>query len=258
MKSVGEELTVSRLDDIVRLAQKKKSAVRSSFIAATDLCAFSQFKLPFGISKIMWGGYDGAERLCFIAYPDFLTFDSEEVINSTCGISVLTVTNTSGDKLSHRDYLGSLMSLGIERKTVGDILISDNKALIFILDPISDYVAQNMEKVAGSRVNITRSVSVNAEIISNFLPKTERREIIVSSLRLDTVISEVYSLSRNVSSQLVEREAVRINHTPCCAREKNLCDGDLVSVNSKGRFKVGQTIGITKKGNLILEIFVYV
>jgi len=251
------DYVLSRFTDIFRKADKTKRPCSSSFYAPTDLCDIHRINLPIGITYKLWGGHPFAERKVLTAYPDFLTFGEDE-LNDASDITVLLITNTARKSLSHRDFLGALMSMGIERDRIGDILVCDDEAIVFICNSIVDYVEQELEKVGNCRINIERIKCVDTYMLARFLPKKENKTLIIPSMRLDCIIAEVYSLSRSEAQRLVKSESVRVNYKTSANTDKLLEKGDLVSVSGKGRFEICDTEGNTKKGNLRLSVLIYI
>ena len=254
----SEDLVLSRIHDLTELTRKRKSAVHSQFMSAGELCAFSRFNVPHDVVCTLWGGYPNAERRCVLVYPDFICPESDAEFSELAEIDILYCRNTAGAELSHRDYLGALMSLGIERKTLGDILTHEDEAVIFLKKSITPYVLENLDKVSNTRLKIDVINNASNDFITKFAPKKEERIIIIPSLRIDCIIAEVYSLSRTEAQRIVTSGMVRLNHADCLKTDKLLFDGDTVSVSGKGRFQIGTTLGTTKKDNLRLSVFVYV
>ncbi len=257
MHSDLNDLVLSRINDLFRKADKIKSPCSSCFYAPADLCDIEKINPPIGIEYKLWGGHISAERKVVTAYPDFLNIEDEQ-LNQVSDITVLNITNTARKSLSHRDFLGALMSMGIERDRIGDILIHNDEAIVFVCGSMADYIEQELVKVGNCRINIRRFSDVGDDCLSDFLPKKESRVIIIASMRLDCIIADVYSLSRSEAKRLIESESVRINYKTAVDSDKILEHGDLVSVSGKGRFEISDIEGNTKKGNLRLSVLIYI
>lgn len=257
MSSDYNDLVLSRVSDLLKKADKTKRPCASCFYAPADLCDIQKINAPLGVTYKLWGGHLLAERKVLTAYPDFLDFD-DEGLNDASNITVLHIKNTARKSLSHRDFLGVLMSMGIERDRIGDILICDDEAIVFICSSIVDYIEQNLEKVGNCRVNIQRMATIEPIFLNKFLPKKENRVVIIPSMRVDCVIADVYSLSRSEAQRLIRSESVRINYKTCPSSDKTLVYGDLVSVSGKGRFEISDIEGNTKKGNIRLGVLIYI
>lgn len=250
-------LVLSRISDLFRKADKIKSPCSSCFYAPAELSDIEKIRLPLGITYKLWGGHLLAERKVVTAYPDFLDIKDEQ-LSDFSDIAILHISNTARKSLSHRDFLGALMSMGIERDRIGDILIHNDEAIVFVSMPLADYIQQELKKVSNCRINIKQLYDVNNDDLENFLPKKESRVIIVASMRLDCIIADMYSLSRSEAQKLIKSEAVRINYKTAVDYDELLENGDLISVRGKGRFEVSDIEGNTKKGNLRLRVLIYI
>lgn len=145
------------------------------------------------------------------------------------------------------------MNLGIEREMIGDIKIMDNVGYIFCTDRISNYIVENLSSVKHTSIKCTVADAV-PEIL-NELP--EETEFIVSSLRIDTVLSAVYKMSRNSASQLINQQRVFINSNIIYKDSVLLKDGDVVSARGYGKFIYSKAVNETKKHKIVVAIRVY-
>ena len=142
-----EKLLLSRLfDSYVRSSMKNYNTYSDFYGEEKTQLIENAFSTQQDVKMVSWGGYEGAERviLAFLANEDDKSFP----------ITCLEITGRDIDKLSHRDFLGSLMGLGIKRETVGDILISD-KCYIFVKEEIADYIVYNLTKIGNKGVSVS-------------------------------------------------------------------------------------------------------
>lgn len=255
-----EQLLISaRINDMCGQALKYHSPAHTSFYSPAELAGITgKIKSDPNLKLHFWGGYDDSERKVVLAYPDFYDLADSEALNNASDISVLQVKNTASRNLTHRDYLGALMSMGIDRQKVGDILVFEDEALIFADDKIADYIVRNIEKISNCRVNISIAKSADKETLAKFAPKFLQKQIIVSSMRIDCIVSEAYNISRSDSMLLVKNDSVRLNYVTCNKPDKCALEGDLVSVTGKGRFIITEISGNTKKNNIIIKLSYYV
>ena len=157
------------------------------------------------------------------------------------------------DKLTHRDFLGSLMSLGIERETVGDILVEDGRAVVFVKSEIKDYIVSQISKVG--RVGVTLS-----DADKDSLPQgrgVEEKEYTVSSMRLDNIVSAVSGLAREKAKNLILSGSVSVNHLPCQKISHSMKQGDKLTIRGKGKYEICGVIGETKKHRIRISIIHY-
>lgn len=154
------------------------------------------------------------------------------------------------DKLTHRDYLGALMNLGIRRETIDDIICGDNIAYIFCIDTVAQFICNELLTVKHTTVR-TEEVPPEACDIE---PEIEEVKVNVASERLDVVIAAVYGFSRNMASRLVMAERVSIDGKVVTKESVNLKIGSKVSVRRYGKFVYGGIDGTSKKGRLYVKI----
>lgn len=157
------------------------------------------------------------------------------------------------DDLSHRDVLGALMNLGIERSTIGDILVGDREAYLFCLDAISEYICQNLEQVRHTHV----ICSVTQDCAEVPAEEPLRQSIQVSSPRIDALLAKVYHKSRSDCLELFRTGKVFVNGRLCENNARLLKDGETVNARGYGKFVYTGQARETKKGKLNVEIAIF-
>lgn len=197
------------------------------------------------VNYIEDGGLDNSERKIISIYPYYFTDEDIEE-----KIAFLKVDfPVSG--LSHKDFLGAILNMGISRDKLGDIYVHDDNAFVLIKSEIKDYILYNLSKVSNYKVKIR-------EIQRNRLVSVEEefREInkFVSSLRLDTIISSIYNLSRQNSLKLIKSDRIKVNFKPVNKPSIELNEGDLISAKGYGRSSFYSINGTSKKGNYNITI----
>lgn len=157
------------------------------------------------------------------------------------------------EQLSHRDFLGAIMNLGIERSTVGDIFVQDKEAVVFCQEGIADYLIRNLEQVRHTHVRceMTEVTKQMAE------PVREPVALTVSSPRIDTVISKLYNIARSRSLELFRSGRVYVNGRLIENNSYALKPADSVTVRGFGRFVYTGEQGETKKGKVRINLEVY-
>ncbi|MCL2592382.1 MAG: YlmH/Sll1252 family protein [Defluviitaleaceae bacterium] len=197
-----------------------------------------------------FGGSEGCERQIIAFSPEYM-----EITDDDYPIDAIEIkfSDKTSKNLTHRDFLGSILGLGIDRARVGDIVIFAERAIAFIHRDVSGFVVNNLTQV--------RNVSVFASIISSeliFLPLSEYEEMIInlSSMRLDGVLSCAFKISRSQVSKLIEADKALINWVLCKKSERLIKEGDMITLRGYGRVKIAQVIGQTKKDKIVLRIHV--
>ena len=235
-----------------RLCELSHRAFERGFCTYSDFLNMDEISTALGIKypcpSLLFGGCDGAER-CVIGFGDGIESSGFPI----CCIRIEPLQQKFADSLSHRDFLGSLMNLGINRNTLGDIIIKDNCGYLFCLESISEYITENLTRIKHTSVKCS-VVSSDFELPIN---EPEEKEIIVSSLRADAVISSVYKLSRNETAELFNKELVFINSKAVTKPSAFLKENDIVSVRHKGRFIFCGELRKTKKDRIVISVKVF-
>lgn len=157
--------------------------------------------------------------------------------------------------LGHRDYLGALMNLGVRREKFADLFIEDDKCYIPMVAEILDYVLENLVKVGNNGV-VVREADVEA--LSKINRQFEKLLVLVASLRLDALVSEITKKSRSQAEELVKSGQVLLNYLETKNRSETIKTGDILTIRGYGKFRIGESSGQSKKGKLRLTIEKYV
>ncbi len=200
----------------------------------------------------MYGGAEGCER-------KMLRFGNEKELYYSEAYPIVCIKAEPlnikfSDTLSHRDVLGALMNLSIEREHIGDIVVREDCSYIFTTNKMSDFICENLRKI--KHTDIRCSVCEFTE--DNSLFSTEERILISSSLRADCVICAVYNLSRNTAGSLFDSKKVYINSAQCENPSKLLKENDTVSVRGFGKFIFRKELSRTKKDRLKIQADIYI
>ncbi len=240
------QLLLSRLDDCIDDYYIGSDAFLG-FLNESELAQCCGYLKNKYIDFALYGGYPDATR-AFV----FLGSDFEP---TKVPIKVLLISSNSPQTLTHRDYLGSLMGLGIKRDCIGEILnIENNKVVVFVKTEISDYLKQELKSVGRSSVTVTEYTGDT----SRFESKTEELKFNVSSLRIDNVVSSIACCSRSDAALYISSDKIFINHLSVKKPSCNITDGDVISIRGKGKYIFKGISGTTKKGNLIISVLHYI
>ncbi len=197
----------------------------------------------FAARPVLFGGYEEAERKMLFFLPDYM----EDVPQDA--LTVLRADHRDTRPLSHRDYLGSILGLGVGRAGVGDILVRENGADIIIRAALSDFFLTHY--VSAGRT----ALSVSAHPLESLmLPETEPvyKTASLASLRADAVLAAAFSVSRTLSAEAVRAGKVYLNNLPLTKGDKLLSEGDKLRWQGKGRFIIEETGGLSRKGRLFV------
>lgn len=247
--SKEEAIFAARIEDLCRLCDRNNIPKFTGFLDLRQQkiseYAASGF-LPNSFS--FYGGFDGAQRKMFGVFPDYIQDRNAEF--PLCFVKI-----SHSRPLTHRDFLGSLMSLGVKREIVGDILVGEDKSFIIIQSSMCDYVLDNVVKIGN--VGVKLSICNSDEIVFSENRFEDRSEI-VTSMRIDCVVSAFTNKSRSESEKLISSERVVVNDAIVSSCSKNVYEGDIISIRSFGKYIVGPVISKTKKGRLKLSYKKYI
>lgn len=228
-------------------AEKSCKYVYTDFLSPSE----TSILLSLNLNNVMlFGGSEGCER-------QIARFGNAESIGYELPFPISCIRvdlPKSGPlpELTHRDYLGSLMGLGIERSTIGDIICCENCAYIFTTEKISEYIISELNTVGKFSVHCEQS-----ELPENtVLYEVQHKEINIASYRADCIISAVYNMSRTKSEAVFMADQV-FKNGKICKKSDMLETGDTVSVRHKGKFRITEECGYSKKGRLFIGIDIY-
>ena len=236
----------SRVGDMLS-SLDRRAICYSRFLDEGELLEAERSAKGAGCFYLSYGGFAGAERkvLCVCSYAEPLTEEFPVV--------ALCFRLSNKTDISHRDVLGALMSLGIKREFIGDIVFTDEQCVFFVYDSVSALIMSELSSVG--RFGVKPAVFDGDFVYER---KTEQMDCIVSSLRIDCVLSAVLHLSRDASEQVLAGRFVKINGIECTKRDKQVAPGDVFSVRRAGKFKVGDIEGKTRKDRIKLTIYKYI
>ncbi len=248
-----EQILKGRLSDLAKRAYHQNIYTYSNFLSPAELAVFEDIRKE--LSYIQCEGYGGNE----ICERQVIQFGSEEDFGypGSYPIAVLKATPLLAkfsDTLNHRDFLGALMNLGIERDTLGDIIIKENTAYIFCLEKIADYICEELTKVKHTNI----MCQLTDTDIPALTPTLEDVEFPVSSLRLDGIIAGLLKCSRKDALAFFEEKKVTLNGRVTGRNSILLKDGDVFSVRGHGKFIFDRAGGTTHSGRVYVHIKRYV
>ena len=194
------------------------------------------------------GGFENAERKQMILLPH--GYDGSYFFAITVLVSKY---RSSFGKLSHRDVLGALMGLGIEREVVGDILIDDDFIAIAVSSSISSYVKDQLVQIGKAGVSFEESEERLA-IQQNI----KYADMIISSMRLDTVTAELAHTSRTKAQQMISLGNVQVGGSVCMDSSRIVECGNRISIRHCGKFVIGEMVGKSRKDNLVVRYGKYI
>lgn len=248
-----EELFEKRLLDLADQAFGQGRYTFSNFLDLYEQSILtSLMRKERGFSYETFGGYEGAERrMVRFGSPNELGYEQD------FPLSLLHIRPLSGkfaESLSHRDYLGSLMNLGIERNLIGDIIVMDKEAYVFVKDAIGPFLMQEWLKVRHTLIDV-KEIPVRE---FNYTPRFEEVKGFCTSFRLDVMISFLCKTSRKESADLIKGQKVFVNSCLVESNSYTLKEGDILSVRGFGKAKFEEIGGQSKKGRFMVSMKKYI
>ena len=241
---------INHLKDLKKRSDERGIIIYTEFLGLSEQNLLYSHASDIGINEpVLFGGFDFSERkLC--------VFDgSQGYMDVKYPIVVLRITPLSGkftESLTHRDFLGSLMGLGIKRETLGDIYLNESTAYLICLDSISDFIKENLISVKHTRVNVTES-----DFNIDYQPEITEIQKSVSSLRIDAIISAAVNTSRGTAQELIASKKVFINGREIMKDSREVNEGDIITVRGTGRFRFKSVDNVSRKGRTIITIVKY-
>ncbi|KAL3503207.1 hypothetical protein ACH5RR_037656 [Cinchona calisaya] len=253
LKGVGSKGTdedVKRFLEMAKRAATRREILHTGFLTPPALKDSMQaLKDLVDIKMVAQGGYLEAERCRLsVGHPELLTTDPDIV-------AALSISGNFGfQPCSHGDFLGAILGTGITRDKLGDIILQGEKgAQILVVSELVDYLTSSLDKVGNVSVTCKRIPLLAIEYEP---PRTKSFKTVESSLRLDAIASAGFKISRTKMAALISNGDVRVNWTSVLKSNTNVKTGDMISVNGKGRLKIGE-INSTKKGKFAVELIRY-
>lgn len=253
-KDKDDKILLAQILDKVEMVEKKNKIEYTDFLDLAQIELVQKFINKIKLQNYMiYGGFEQAERKMFVIYPDkFNSVVVEKNLSNIVQIIRIELPDDLKGKYTHRDYLGAVIKLGIERKKIGDIIVDQNGADIIVDKDIVKFLLDNL----GSLTRFSKS-TISVQNIEDLRPvevRKEELEIIVSSMRLDNVISDLARCSRNKALDIINTERVFINFECETKKTKQVKTGDMITIRGKGRFFVKEIIGQTRSGRTIIKI----
>ena len=220
-----ENMIRHRLSELAERAYSGNRYLYSDFLGMSELAVYHAMEQELSfVPSETFGGTDACERrIVRFGSEELFGYPEEYPIRL---LKVEAVQEKFADTLTHRDFLGSVLGLGLEREKIGDIFLRDNAGYMFVHE----------EELA---------------------PKLRVETLVVSGNRIDSILARLYHLSRGEAQQLVQGEYIFVNGRAVTQTSKALKEGDVVSVRHHGRFRFAGEGSRTKKDRLNVKVEVY-
>lgn len=210
----------------------------------------------------IWKFFEDEVKLKGLKVETFGVFNDSErrmisfnnLYNIEFSIKVLKIDASSKfNEVTHRNYLGSLLSLGIERDKIGDLIVDNNICYVAVCSDISDYIIMNLERIGKNPCKIKEITTGIEEINHQF----KNEFILIQSMRLDSVVAKLTKKSRGIAQEIIEEGLVLVNYTVTRSKSFEISKGDRVTIRRYGKFIIGECSGQSKSGKYKIEIKKY-
>lgn len=249
MKS--DDFVVSRIEDRIAQCERGWYVTSTGFLDSHEQAIAAKcLKSSPDVKAILWGGYDDADRRIVVCMPKDYPMEYSDLLK------VLRVEIPRGSKeLTHRDYLGSVLGLGLERRVIGDILVNDRGADIICTAEIADYMLNEYRQIG--RVEILKSSLHDLSELRLPEQRVQKINDTISSARLDSIVSSAFGLSRSNAVKAIKSGIVAVDHMECIKPDQRIEEGSILTVRGKGKAALTKIGGTSRKGRIWIEISRY-
>ena len=249
----GEErMLLARTMDKLELAGRRNIPAHTAFLSPQERASVEMLINASGHpSHLFYGGFEGAERTICVFLPDWQAPEDWLADGEDFPICALRCTFPEDAGLTHRDFLGSILGLGLDREKVGDLLVGPESCDVLVLRELSDYLLQNLDSAGRARL------SVRPLPLSGLQPPPLQVKCIrdtVATPRLDAIVAAAFSTSRGKAADLISAGRVQLNYRECTKAAKLVEAGDTLSCRGLGKAVVTQLGGRSKKGRVLVEL----
>lgn len=253
---------------ISHILDLKEKCADESIITSTNFLSVDELSEALKTERInnqfvdtfYFGGYDDAERKVMVFVPKFYEIKKEAISdflddNSANPLVALKVIKDKFTSLSHRDYLGALMGLGIKREMIGDIIVDNDGCILFCLKSISEFICNNLIQAGRGQLTVRLC---DTDYLRFAESKTEICFLSVASMRIDCLVAAAFKLSRNNAVEYITQGLVFVNSEQVLKADFILKQGDKLVLRGKGKTVIDEIIGESKKGRLHINIKKYI
>ena len=241
-----------RLIELSKIAYQRDIVTYSDFLNLNELnILHTTPKQDLYARYETYGGYEFSERQMVAFLPDALCYEKNYPI---AALKIEPLQKKFAETLSHRDYLGSILNLGIDRSKLGDILVEDEYAILFVHQSLKSFLFDELTRIRHTMIKLTE---IEADDVS-YQPKVKEICGTVPSLRLDSLLSLAFSSSRSKLVAYIENAKVFVNGKLITSNGFQIKEDDIVSVRGLGRFQFKESISQTKKGRFYVKLHLYI
>lgn len=253
-KNDEDKLLIAKIVDKQRFCETKNKITYSDFLNQREKTLINK-----NISLkncFFYGVSENADREILVFYPEKINEDmARKNLKDIIAIIRITLPNDMKGEYEHKNYLSALIKIGLEREKIGDILAYNDGADIIAFNVNKEYIIQSLAEL--TRFRKSKIEAINIEDVRRKEERFEKSTIIVSSMRIDAIVSELARCSRSKADELIENERVYINYEDVLKTSKTVVIGDVVTIRGKGKFIIDGLVRNTRGEKFVLEISKY-
>ena len=242
-------LLLARVLDQQQRARQRGIPTHTGFLSPAQQAQSADLLMAAAPGEgLLHGGYPDAERKLWAFLPDWLEEESW-LAGEDCPLCAIAVTLPQGARLTHRDYLGAILGLGLTREKIGDLLVGEGVCQVLLLREVAHVLLTQLDQVGRARVKVT------ACPLSELKPPEQKTKIIrdtVAALRLDAVASTGFSLSRSKMASLISSKKLTLNGRECDKPDRLVEEGDVLTCRGLGKCVLTEVSGTSKKGRIMI------
>lgn len=257
-KRQEDKILLAQILDKIKFSIQRNKIESTQFLDMYQISCAEDFlkKIKF-TNYIFYGGFEESERKILIIYPEKYTMEVlEKNYNKLIKVVRVELSEEEKGKYSHRNYLGGIVKLGIKREMVGDIIVQENGADIITISEFSETLKKELASLA--RFENSNIIVVDLKELKKQEIKIEEVKIIVPSLRLDNIVSDLARTSRSKAVQIIGSERVFVNGKNETKVSKQIKQNDIITIRGKGRFVIKEFTGTTRSGRTVILVGKYV
>lgn len=256
MKNKDDEndLLIAKVWDKKKFCDTRNKITYTDFLNEKEQAIISR-NMNLG-NAFFYGGNENADRKILVFYPEKIDEElARKSLNSVLSVLRIELPNEMKGEYEHRNYLSALIKIGIERSKIGDILVDNDGADIIIFNANKEFVKQALMEL--TRFKKSRFEEVDIENVRNKIDNFEDMTIIVASMRIDNIVSELARCSRSGADEYITDERVLVNYETVLKGSKIVENGDVVTIRGKGKFIIDGLVRNTRNDRYVLKVRKY-
>ena len=246
-----ERLVLARVMDKLEFTQNRSVPAHTFFLTLAQQEAAERLIAACGHpAHLFWGGWEKAERKLIAFLPDWME-PEDFTANEDAPITALTLIPSGDEKLTHRDYLGAILGLGLTREKIGDLLMGEGTCQVLLLREVEHVLLTQLDQVGRWRVRVSPCP------LAGLRPPEQKVKVIrdtVAALRLDAVAASGFSLSRSRMAALISSKKLILNGRECDKPDRTVEEGDVLTCRGLGKCVLKEVSGTSKKGRIMLVL----